>query len=168
MKSYVFTALIATVLNGVSQAAYSESIVGSNLIGSHFGIPGQNASYDYVVVGGGTAGLAVASRLAEDPRNTVAVIEAGGWYEFNNGNRSQIPGDVGFYLGTNPAAKNPLIDWQQFTEPQPGLDGRVLFYIRGKTLGGSSARNFMAYQRYIVSLHYIRSAVANYRQRYKR
>lgn len=54
---------------------------GGPIWGNNFGIWGQNASYDYVVVGGGTAGLALATRLAENTSLTVAVIEAGGFYE---------------------------------------------------------------------------------------
>ena len=60
--------------------------------GNNFGIPGQNATYDYVIVGGGTAGLALAVRLAEDTSLTVAVIEAGGFYEEDFGNNSVVPG----------------------------------------------------------------------------
>lgn len=65
---------------------------GGPIWGNNFGIPGQNATYDYVVVGGGTAGLALAARLAEDTSLTVAVIEAGGFYEEDFGNNSVVPG----------------------------------------------------------------------------
>ena len=71
--------------------------------GSAYGIPGTNASYDYVVVGGGTAGLTIATRLAQDGRYSVAVIEAGGFYEVENGNHTVIPADA-----FDPA---PGIDW---------------------------------------------------------
>jgi choline dehydrogenase-like flavoprotein len=54
--------------------------------------PGGNTSYDYVIVGGGTGGLALASSLAENISNTVAVIEAGGFYKIDNGNISSVPG----------------------------------------------------------------------------
>lgn len=70
---------------------YSESLDAAQLIGSHFGIPDTPVTYDYVVVGGGTAGLVVAHRLASNSSYSVAVIEAGGFYEMDNGNYSQIP-----------------------------------------------------------------------------
>lgn len=61
------------------------------LTGTSFGIPGVNATYDYVIIGAGVAGSALANRLAEDPDVSVAVVEAGGFYELSNGNISQIP-----------------------------------------------------------------------------
>ena len=88
------------------------------LLGSSFGVPGTNATFDYVIVGGGTAGLVMAARLAEDPSNSVAVIEAGGFYEIDNGNISQIPGDATYYSGSDPNNTQPLIDWDFVTEPQ--------------------------------------------------
>lgn len=89
----------------------------TRLIGSSFGVPG-NASFDYVVVGGGTAGLAIAARLAADPSLSVAVVEAGAFYEVDNGNISVIPGDSTFYSGTAPNNTQPLVDWGFNTVPQ--------------------------------------------------
>ncbi len=71
--------------------AYSEDLFATQLIGSHFGVPDIPVTYDYVVVGGGTAGLVMARRLAANSSFTVAVIEAGGFYEQDNGNYSSIP-----------------------------------------------------------------------------
>ncbi len=71
--------------------SYSESLAATQLIGSHFGIPDTPVTYDYVVIGGGTAGLAVAHRLALNSSYSVAVIEAGGFYGMDNGNYSEIP-----------------------------------------------------------------------------
>lgn len=81
-----------------------------------YGAP-VNAKYDYVVIGGGTAGLVVAARLAEDPSNSVAVIEAGGFYEIDS-NLSTIPADDILYAGASPKDVNPLIDWGFVTVPQ--------------------------------------------------
>lgn len=104
------------------------------------------ASYDYIIVGGGTAGLTLASRLSENPHVQVAVIEAGGYYEIDSGNNSVVPGYEGFGSNPDPATANdtPLIDWGFVTAPVAGLNGRKFHYPRGKTLGGSSARNYMA------------------------
>ena len=82
-----------------------------------FGTPGVNATFDYVVVGGGTAGLTIASRLAADPSIAVAVIEAGGFYEAI-GNTSVVPGYCTLYAGTDLADTNPAIDWNFVTVPQ--------------------------------------------------
>jgi heterodisulfide reductase subunit A-like polyferredoxin len=62
------------------------SALASTLYSNSFGVPGRNATYDYVVIGGGTAGLTIAARLAEDPNVSVAVVEAGGFYQQENGN----------------------------------------------------------------------------------
>lgn len=63
----------------------------NRLTGTSFGIPGLDAKYDYVIVGGGIAGSVVASRLTENSNASVALIEAGSFYELTNGNWSQIP-----------------------------------------------------------------------------
>ncbi|PHH64779.1 hypothetical protein CDD81_4041 [Ophiocordyceps australis] len=139
-------ALVFACLTAAS--SFSETLTGFNTLGDHFGYPAfANATYDYVVVGGGTAGLAVAARLAEGNAGTVAVVEAGGFYEMDNGNLSTVPGTAGYFVGTGPGARNPLIDWQYQTEPNPGLGGRSITYNSGKTLGGGSARNYMLYIR---------------------
>lgn len=114
--------------------------------GGSFGIPG-NATYDYVVVGGGTAGLAVAYRLAEDGTHTVAVIEAGGFYQIEAGNKSVVPAYNPEFASLQDPDANPLIDWGFVTTPQPGANNRTMHYARGKTLGGSSALNANVYNR---------------------
>jgi choline dehydrogenase len=103
-----------------------------------FGLPGQNATYDYVVVGGGTAGLAVAYRLAEDGTKTVAVVEAGGFYEQENGNTSVVPAYNQKYNYITPDSQwdAPLVDWGFLTTPQAGAERGVFHYGRGKMLGG--------------------------------
>ncbi|KAL8670710.1 MAG: hypothetical protein Q9168_004759 [Polycauliona sp. 1 TL-2023] len=117
------------------------------VLGSTFGLPGANATFDYVIVGGGTAGITIATRLASDPAVSVALVEAGGFYEIDNGNRSTVPGYSSFYTGADPSNYQPLIDWGFVTEPQEGAAQRKVHYARGKTLGGSSARNYMIYHR---------------------
>ena len=93
----------------------------------------------------GTAGLTIARRLAG--RYAVAVVEAGSFYEINNSNLTEIPAEASYYLGKHPSLRNPLIDWTQMTTPQPGFLGKSVLYPQGRTLGGSSTRNFLWYQR---------------------
>lgn len=127
----------------VSTRLFSESIGTQGLLGSHFGVPGLAGAYDYVVIGGGTAGLTVARRLAANASVTVAVIEAGDFYEFSNGNLSEIPAYATDFTGNNPTQKNPYLDWYQYTEPQPTLGGQTFLYDSGKMIGGTSGRNFL-------------------------
>ncbi|KAL8661765.1 MAG: hypothetical protein Q9168_008352, partial [Polycauliona sp. 1 TL-2023] len=96
-------------------------------------------SYDFVIVGGGTSGLVIASRLTEDPNVTVLVLEAGS--NKLGDSRITTPGLAMALWG------NPEFDWQFETTPQDGLNGRSVGHPRGKTLGGSSAINIglMAY-----------------------
>ena len=89
------------------------------LLGTSFGIPGANATFDYVIVGGGTAGLTLATRLAAEPSIRVAVVEAGGFYEIDNGNLSVVPGYSTFFTGSDPSNFQPLVDWGLATTPQP-------------------------------------------------
>lgn len=76
-------ALLAVLALAIQSALGLDSF---NPDGNTFGKPGLNASYDYIVVGGGTGGLAIAARLAEDKNISVAVVEAGGFYQIDNGN----------------------------------------------------------------------------------
>ncbi|MCJ1412456.1 hypothetical protein MMC19_006550 [Ptychographa xylographoides] len=103
--------------------------------------------YDYVIIGGGTAGLTLASRLSERSGLQIAIVEAGGHYETDSGNNSVVPGYAGYGASTDASTANdtPLIDWGFVTAPMMGLDGRKFHYARGKTLGGSSARNYMVF-----------------------
>ncbi|KAF2502555.1 putative glucose oxidase [Lophium mytilinum] len=94
--------------------------------------------YDYIVVGGGTAGLVVANRLSENPHITVAVIEAGDSV-FNNPNVTDTAA-FGQALGT-------AIDWAYPAEPQKYASNRTLTYNSGKALGGTSTINGMTYIR---------------------
>ncbi|KAL9000157.1 MAG: hypothetical protein Q9188_005733 [Gyalolechia gomerana] len=157
----------APFLQAVPAGSVLQSISRQDVTQS-FGVPGVNATFDYVVVGGGTAGLTIASRLAADSSISVAVIEAGGFYEAE-GNTSVVPGYCTVYAGTDPTDTNPSIDWNFLTVPQAvsaafavwdepesdrtlgqGANNRRLHYARGKTLGGSSARNFLYFHRQTV------------------
>jgi choline dehydrogenase len=116
---------------------------------SSFGTP-FNATYDFLIIGGGTSGLVLANRLSSSsisPSHTVAIIEAGSFYELNNGNVSLIPRSVWSGANTDFSDVNPLVDWEFMTEPEQGVGGQKMHYPRGKCLGGSSARNHMIYQR---------------------
>lgn len=107
----------------------------TRFLGSLAGFIGISATYDYVIVGGGTAGLTLAARLSEDPSISVAVIEAGTYYQAANPLLSQTPaGDV-IGVGSSPLDTN-LVDWNFVTAPQTGANGRSLHYAQGKTLGG--------------------------------
>lgn len=94
--------------------------------------------YDYIIVGGGSAGCTLAGRLSEDPNVSVALIEAGG------PDRSTL---IHCPAGLAVMAKFELNGWGYNTVPQPGLNGRKGYQPRGKVLGGSSSINAMVYAR---------------------
>ena len=95
-------------------------------------------SFDYVIVGGGTAGCVLANRLSADPAVSVLVLEAGGR---DKGIWIHIPVGYLFCIG------NPRTDWCYRTEPDPGLNGRTILYARGRVLGGCTSINAMLYMR---------------------
>ena len=97
-----------------------------------------NAEFDYIVIGAGAAGCAVASRLSQDPSISVCLLEAGGP---DTHPLVHMPAGVAAMVPTS------INNWQYQTVPQPGLNGRVGYQPRGKTLGGSSSINAMAYHR---------------------
>jgi choline dehydrogenase len=96
--------------------------------------------YDFVIVGGGSAGSVLANRLSADPGNRVLVLEAG---------RPDYPWDVFIHM---PAALtfpigSRFYDWKYESEPEPFMNGRRIYHARGKLLGGSSSINGMIFQR---------------------
>jgi len=96
--------------------------------------------YDYVIVGGGSAGSALANRLSADPGTRVLVLEAGRpdyiWDPYIH-----MPAALTFPIG------NRFYDWKYQSEPEPALGGRRIYHARGKVLGGSSSINGMIFQR---------------------
>jgi choline dehydrogenase len=98
----------------------------------------MSLTFDYIIIGAGTAGCLLANRLSADPGVRVLLIEAGGQDDYH---WIHIP------VGYLHCIGNPRTDWLYRTEPEPGLHGRSLRYPRGKTLGGSSSINGMIYMR---------------------
>jgi choline dehydrogenase len=98
------------------------------------------AQFDYIIVGGGSAGCALAARLSEDPTTRVLVLEAGRpdfrWDPFIH-----MPAALTFPIGSR------YYDWKYESEPEPFLGGRRIYHARGKVLGGSSSINGMIFQR---------------------
>src|SRR5918993_471923 len=95
-------------------------------------------SYDYVIVGGGTAGCVLANRLSADPGKRVLLLEAG-------------PEDrspwIHLPIGYGKTMFHPVYNWRFSTDPDPGMDGRRIYWPRGRCLGGSSSINGLIYVR---------------------
>ncbi|KAJ6467574.1 GMC oxidoreductase-domain-containing protein [Mycena vitilis] len=121
---------LLTFATTVSLAAVFENVADLNQLGIQF---------DFIIVGGGTAGNVVANRLSENPKHSVLVLEAGG------SNVDVLNIIVPFYCAR--ATPNTPQDWNYTTSPQSGLNGRSIAYPRGFVLGGSSSVNYMAYTR---------------------
>ena len=96
----------------------------------------MHKTYDYVIVGAGSAGCTLANRLTEDPKVEVLLLEAGGW---DRDPWIHIP------LGWGRILQRRLHDWGYFAEPSASMDGRRIECARGKVVGGSSSINAMAY-----------------------
>jgi choline dehydrogenase len=97
-------------------------------------------TYDFVIVGGGSAGCALANRLSADPSTRVLVLEAGrpdSWWDLY----IHMPAALSFPIG------NRFYDWKYESEPEPHMNGRRVYHARGKVLGGSSSINGMIFQR---------------------
>jgi choline dehydrogenase len=98
----------------------------------------EAATFDYVIIGAGTAGCLLANRLSRDPSRRVLLLEAGGRDDYH---WIHVPVGYLYCIG------NPRTDWMYRTEPDAGLNGRQLRYPRGKVLGGCSSINGMIYMR---------------------
>jgi choline dehydrogenase len=99
-----------------------------------------SSTWDYVIVGGGSAGCALAARLTEDASTNVLVLEAGrrdSWWDLY----IHMPAALSFPIG------NRFYDWKYESEPEPHMNGRRIYHARGKVLGGSSSINGMIFQR---------------------
>lgn len=149
-------ALVATASAATIGASINNNGV-TELFGDSFGEPGVATEYDYVIIGGGTAGNTVAARLALDSANySVAVIEAGSFYEILSGNKTQIPGHN--FEEANPAyvGSSQLITQTLHaikTEPIQGYNGRSIGYTTGMTFGGGTAANYAGYARSTKGAH---------------
>lgn len=101
---------------------------------------GLRDHYDFIIVGGGSAGCALANRLSADPANKVLVLEAGRtdfkWDVFIH-----MPAALAYPIGSR------FYDWKYESEPEPFMNGRKVYHARGKVLGGSSSINGMIFQR---------------------
>ena len=100
----------------------------------------HDRSYDYVIVGGGSAGCALANRLSADSATSVLVLEAGR-RDWRFDVFIHMPAALSFPIGSR------FYDWQYTSEPEPHMGGRRIYHARGKVLGGSSSINGMIFQR---------------------
>ena len=98
----------------------------------------MTSEFDYVIVGAGSAGCVLASRLSADGRHTVLLLEAGP--------RDRSPW-IHIPIGYAKTMFHPVLNWRFYTEPEPNMNGRKVYWPRGRTLGGSSSINGLIYIR---------------------
>ena len=98
----------------------------------------MTVAFDYVIVGGGTAGCVLANRLTADGRASVLMLEAGP--------RDNYPW-IHIPIGYGKTMFHPVYNWGFYTEPEPEMNGRKIYWPRGRGLGGSSSINGLIYIR---------------------
>jgi len=123
--------VLASILDLVQKELISD-IYTAGFLGNN-----MKMRFDYIIIGAGSAGSVLANRLSGEAASTVLLLEAGGK---NSRMDLSIPGAYSMLFRTS-------VDWAYWTEPQPFAGGRRIFIPRGKTLGGSSSINAMAYVR---------------------
>ncbi|KAL9597882.1 MAG: hypothetical protein Q9219_004835 [cf. Caloplaca sp. 3 TL-2023] len=129
-----FSALFRPIITA-SVAGYQINGGVNRILGTSFGQPGVEATYDYIVVGGGTAGNTIAARLASDPAGySVAVVETGSFYELDNSNRTTVAGYDYYSVQTD--SPPSFVNYNIPTVPQIGYNNRTIDYAQGRTFGG--------------------------------
>ena len=115
----VISALLAWVALTTSAPTQNFERIAHNVqLVSSFGIPGRNYTFDYLIIGGGQAGLTIAARLAANSSLRIGVVEAGTFSDLTNGNLSQVPATAAFYVAKDVDDWHPGIDWGFVTTPQ--------------------------------------------------
>ncbi|KAF7357723.1 Pyranose dehydrogenase [Mycena venus] len=128
-----------TFLVSLAILAFESTLCWGALYENNSGLVKSDVQFDFIVVGGGTAGSVIANRLTENPNHSVLVLEAGG------SNENVLDIIVPFF--NIRAVPNTPQDWNYTTTAQTGLNGRSIPYPRGHVLGGSSSVNGLAYTR---------------------
>lgn len=110
----------------------------SKVESSNSGTTAMPASYDFIIVGAGAAGCVLANRLTESGKHSVLLVEAGG---SDRKLRIRVPIGYGFTYA------DPAVNWMYSAQPDPGLGNRIVYWPRGRVIGGSSSINAMVYCR---------------------